>query len=238
VNAEDPITEALVEIAADLEAQAHEDGTLAHLRERDLNATVRSVLARQLGASVVEIVVPVAGWPALGRSTTDTVVETRPGTRVPRLVVELKWVSATGEYKVYEAMWDLFKMALQTQIPTVRGAYLITGAPPAAWQRDPCADLFNDGLHHIDQLCQRRSNTRMRWLIWDWLLEGGNDRAPELVPSPIRTVSLPSVRIMAASHEWDLRAVRVEVPPDATDIPFINGWPRGNRPTDAKRPSR
>jgi hypothetical protein len=236
MTAHDPIAGALPQIAATLRSQVREDGTLAHLREHHLNAAVRQVLARQLGASVVEIVVPVAGWPSLGRSTTDTVVESKTGTCVPRLVAELKWISASGEYKVYEAMWDLFKMALQSRMSTVRAAYLITGAPPAAWQGDPCAGLFSDDLHRVDTLCQRRSNTRKRWLIWDWLLEGGRDRAPEFVPSPIRTVMLPSVTVRAGPHAWDLRAVRVEVPDDATEIPFLNGWPHGDRPADAKRP--
>jgi hypothetical protein len=180
--------------------------------------------------------VPVAGWPALGRSTTDTVVETQPGSRAPYLVAELKWIRTGGDYKIYEAMWDLFKMALQMRAPTVHGAYLITGAPSPAWQSDPCADLFSDGLHHVDELCRRRSNTRTSWLIWDWMLDGGGDRAPEAVPSPIRTVALPSVSVTAGPHEWSLRAVRVEVPSNAIDIPFAAGWPRGDRPADAKRP--
>jgi hypothetical protein len=238
VSAEDPIARALPEVAADLEGQAHEDGSLARLRERDLNLAVRRTLGRRLDASVVETVVPVTGWPALGRSTTDTVVETEPGSRVPQLVAELKWIRPDGAYKIYEAMWDLFKMALQTRNPSVRGAYLITGAPAPAWQRDPCADLFSDGLHQVDELCRRRSSTRTRWLIWDWMLEGGGDRAPDVVPSPIRTIALPTVPVTAGPHEWELRAVRVEVPPDATDIPFAAGWPRGDRPTEAERPPR
>lgn len=143
MTAADPIASALPGVAADLEAQVREARSLASLRERDLNMAVRRTLGRQLGAPVVEIVVPVAGWPALGRSTTVTVVETQPGSRAPYLVAELKWIRTGGDYKIYEAMWDLFKMALQMRAPTVHGAYLITGAPSPAWQSDPCADLFS-----------------------------------------------------------------------------------------------
>lgn len=234
----DPIARALPELAADLKSQARVDRSLAHLRERELNLAVRRVLSRQLGASVVETVLPVTGWPSLGRSTTDTVVETEPGSRVPQIVAELKWISTNGPHKVYEAMWDLFKLALLTRTPTVRGAYLITGAPAEAWRRDPCTDLFDDGVHHVDELCRRRSATRGRWLVWDVMLDGGYDRAPEFVPSPLRTIALPSVPIVAGPHEAELRAVRVEVPSDATDIAFVGGWPRGERPSDAKCPRR
>jgi hypothetical protein len=230
----DPVATALPEIGAELERLGRSHGGLAHLRERHLKQAVHSVLARCTGATVVECNLAVPGWPLLGRSTTDAVVESKPGSRLPTLVAELKWITATGEVKIYEAIWDAFKMALESKLPNVTGAYLITGAPTAAWKRDPCVDLFTSCTHSVDELCERRSRSPKRWLIWDWLLEGGNDRAPDYVPSPFRTVALQSVVVGSAHQTWELRAARVEVADDAEHVPFINRWPRGTSPADAR----
>jgi hypothetical protein len=61
-----------------------------------------------------------------------------------RHVGELKWCQL-GDDKVYEAIWDLFKLAVITRITGIRTAHLVTGAPTAIWPTAFCADIFNGG---------------------------------------------------------------------------------------------
>jgi len=56
-----------------------------------------------------------------------------PGSRRSRHVGELKRCQVSDD-KVYEAIWDLFKMALMTRLAGVRTAHLITGATPTGSQ--------------------------------------------------------------------------------------------------------
>lgn len=122
----------LARIAAQLEKERAADPSLHRLRERDLEAAAFAAYSEETGVAPVKIVIPTPGWPSLGRSTTDLVFEHTPGSRQPRTIAELKWVTADGPFKIWEAVWDLFKMALQSQIDGVSDAYLITGAPPEA----------------------------------------------------------------------------------------------------------
>ena len=213
-------------------------GDMRALRERHLAASVREVLGRQLGTTVVSTVIPLAEWPSLGPSTTDFVADWPPGTRRPRHVGELKWCQVGGD-KVYEAIWDLFKMALATRLRGLRSAHLITGAPAAMWPAAFCGDVFDGGTFTPDELCERRFARGSRRTAWDFLLEGGHDRHPDRVPAQIRTsrVAEPAA-LNGPGGTWELRAVRVEIDDGLGDVPFRDGWPNGVRPADARRPLR
>jgi hypothetical protein len=88
-----------------------------------------------------------------------------------RHVAELKWCQA-GDDKVYEAIWDLFKMALALRLPGMRTAHLITGAPVEMWPRAFCADLFAGGTFTVEELCARRFARGGRRFAWDYLPRG------------------------------------------------------------------
>lgn len=119
-------------------------------------------------------------WPSLGRGAVDFVAAGWPGPA--RHFGELKWCQA-GDDKVYEAIWDLFKMALASRLPGIRTAHLITGAPSVMWSRGFCADLFDGGTFTVEELCAPRFPRGRRRVAWDYLLEGGYDRFPIRVPA-------------------------------------------------------
>jgi len=228
----------LAGITARLETKRARDGSFRHLRESDLEDATFAAYSAEYETSPTKIVIPTPGWPSLGRSTTDLVVEQAGGSRQPRTIAELKWIVPDGPFKIWEAVWDLFKMALQSQIHGVTDAYLITGAPPKAWAADPCADIFQSKTHDIVDLCTRVFPTSHTGrLVWDELLDGGYGRHPDWVPSPILTEALPQAEVARDPDDQELRAVRVLVPEDHTLIPFPNGWPNGNRPPDARHPA-
>jgi hypothetical protein len=129
----------------------------------------------------------------------DFVVEWPRGSRRFRHVGELKWCQL-GDDKVYETIWDLFKLALMTRIPGVRTAHLITGAPNAMWPSALCVDIFDGGTFDTAELCTRRFPRGGQRTAWDYLLEGGYDRHPDRVPARIAN---PGQRTCRAS--WPRR---------------------------------
>ncbi len=224
-------------IASNLE-ELSEDDSLRHLRERDLKAAAFAAYSATVGVAPFETIIATPGWPSLGRSTTDLVLKRVVDSRPLTTIAELKWIQPDGAFKVWEALWDLFKMALQVQIDGVEDAYLITGAPPDAWTSDPCEDLFQTKSHDVTELCTRVFPTgRAKRTVWDYLLEGGHDRYPEWVPSPIQTERLPSAQVRSGPDCWDLKAVRVTVPDVSKPVPFPGGWPNGERPPSARQPT-
>jgi hypothetical protein len=227
----------LARIASNLEDRLEND-SLRHLRERDLKAAAFAAYVETFGVAPVETKIATPGWPSLGRSTTDLVLDRTLDARKLTTIAELKWIRLDGAFKVWEALWDLFKMALQSQIDSIEDAYLITGAPSTAWSSDPCEDLFQTKSHDVEALCSTVFPTsRSNRPVWDYLLEGGYDRYPEWVPSPIRTEQLPTVQVTSGADQWDLKAVRVTVPKVSEPVPFPNGWPNGKRPPSARQPT-
>lgn len=235
----DPISECLPGIADHLLTVSMPalGGDLTRVRERHLSDAVREVVGRHLKTTVVSTVVKVPEWPRLGQSGTDFVVDWPPGSRRFRHVGELKWCQI-GHDKVYEAIWDLFKMALVSRQPGVRTAHLITGAPAEMWPIAFCGDLFDGGTFSSDELCARRFGVGSKRLAWDYLLEGGYDRYPDRVPAEITATPVHEpVAIRVDEHTWELRVVAVSTTVRRDDMPFEGGWPRGLRPPDARRPS-
>ena len=193
-------------------------------------------LALQIGSPVVVgKVIPVPGWPSLGRGGVDLAVVSGPSQY--SALVEAKWCHS-GTDKIYEAIWDLFKVALVERMPTVRTAYLVTGAPAGMWPSALCADLFEGGSFTPEELCTRRFPRGGRRTAWDYLLEGGYDRYPDRVPSAIITTPIADpVDVAVADQRWVLRAVTVAGVGTQPDVLFRDGWPHGDRPSDARRPA-
>jgi hypothetical protein len=67
------------------------------------------------------------------------------------LLLELTWCQID---KLYEAIWDLFKMALLA----TSGAqtYLLTGATQKVWANSVGKELFARGIHAPIDLCDLR----------------------------------------------------------------------------------
>lgn len=146
----------------------------------------------------------------------------------PLVAIELKWCYVD---KLYEGIWDLFKMAL---LATTRAqTYLLTGAPSALWESSVGRELFDDGLHSPERLCELRLPWGQKLRAWDDLLWGGHDKYPKHVPSMIRTTVVGRAAV-DENGAWEIRVVQV-TPAGSSLTAFEDGWPFP-RPMDAVRP--
>jgi hypothetical protein len=213
-------------------ARADEKGGLDKLGEKaDLEPVVVAALRAALPDSHVEKTpkTTIPHWASAGG--VDIRVRQGLGSDALVLAGELKWCRAG---QMYEAIWDLFKMALLALRDDAGMTFLLTGAPSSKWQTDSCRDLFEDRIHEPLELFARRFPTGTRRLMWDDLLEGGYDRYPDAVPARIRTAVVADEPIAHPAGDWAIRAV--EVTPLSGCIPIRGGWPNGDRPADATRP--
>lgn len=159
----------------------------AALREKHLVRALEAGVVRSTRLRCITgRVIPIPGWPSLGRSGVDLAIDSGAD-RYPALV-EAKWCHL-GKDKLYEAIWDVFKMALGLRRADTRETFLVTGAPVSIWRNGFCADLLEGGQFASDELCTRLLpwGRHPRWLAWDDLLYGGHDRFPDEVPATIAT---------------------------------------------------
>jgi hypothetical protein len=105
----------------------------------------------------------------------------------------------------------------------VDSAFLVTGGREDG-RRELCGDLFADGDHDPVELCRRRYLGGSKRLVWDWLLEGGYDKHPRVVPAVISTELVARHQLVYGQERWELSAVRVAAKGDAV-IEFVGGWP-------------
>jgi hypothetical protein len=211
-------------------------GSIAKVREKHFADAMKLGLTQALSVTAITgRVIRIPGWPLLGRSGIDLALEPTP--RRYTLVAELKWCHS-GRDKVYEAIWDLFKMALALRRDDVQASYLVTATPDTMWAGAFCGDILDGGTFMPEELCSRTLpwGLEPRWLAWDDLLDGGYDRHPEVMPPVIETVPVASATITDGADAWSLKAVKVAVPGDLADVPFSGGWPHGRRPEGARRP--
>lgn len=231
-SSEGLIVDTLAEVTARMSAPA--PASLKTIREKHLTSEVKIALSKRTGKVASSSVVAVAEWPSLGRSPVDVVIPEGEDPRHPRHVLELKWCQWRHD-KVYEAIWDLFKIALLTRLGSVKSGHLVTGAPVELWEAAFCGDIFDGGHFETEKLCNRILPwSRTEMVAWDDLLWGGSDRFPDRVPAVIETRPLPPRRLTDGELTWEIRAVSVKA--DLNDVPFVDGWPRGRRPIDARRP--
>ena len=231
--AEQLVTAAVAEAAQRLEKTTVPAlGSLLGVKEKHLTDDLKACLEQQAGHSAATRRVPVAAWSS--RGAVDIVVPGDATPPRPRLALELKWCQEHTD-KVHEAIWDLFKLALLSRLETVETAVLVTGAPVPMWETAFCGDIFEGGRFEPEELCSRRFPTRgSARLAWNWLLEGGGDHFPAIAPAVIETRRIASAQVHDGDRTWEIRAVSVH--PSSADVPFFEGWPRGERPADARRP--
>jgi hypothetical protein len=222
----------LADAAAELETRARDKPSLSSLREvRDLEPAIVTALEKRFPTLVQKSrKIEIPEWKKVGN--VDVVVRRATGSDALALAVELKW--SWSYDKVYEAIWDLFKMALLATRADVDATVLITGASPKEWNSTFCGDFFDAGTHSVAEICTRRFPTGSKRLAWDYLLQGGHDGFPGLVPASISTELVAVQPVNHPETYWELKAVRVR--PASDVVAFTHGWPSGNRPADAKRP--
>lgn len=172
--------------------------------------------------------VAIPDWERVGN--VDVIVRREPGSSAVSALIELKW-AGPGDDILYEAIYDLFKLALAAQREDRPRTYLLTGAAKAHWEDSGFADLFSDGEHDAVELSQRRLQDKHQTLAWDDLLRGARDSYPQVLPQGIKT----EVAGRAGIGDWELRAVEVRVSNQAF-VPLGGGWPWGERPAEAKHP--
>jgi hypothetical protein len=148
------------------------------------------------------------------------VVISRTATAGPQVGVELKG------YHLDQTLWDIFKMASLRRMPGVEAVYVVAVATASKFAGEAdVAALFRSPLAEAQIW-----NTLSFFVDWPkaWcdLLDGGAAR-PTGVPA---TLSLQ----VACAHEipafpgWQVRALRVENPPDFHWLTFNqSGWPSG-----------
>ncbi len=210
-------------------------GSIDRVRETHLVEALEAGLTRPAGSKVaVGTVIAIPQWPSLGRSGVDLAVVS--GRSQYPAMFEAKWCHS-GKNKIYEAIWDLFKMAVGSRRPDTGATFLVTGAPSSMWRTGFCTDLFEGGDFDAPELCSRLLpwGREPRWLAWDDLLYGGHDRFPDEVPATITTKPVVDALKVASEPAWWIRAVHVSVR-DSTPVRFVNGWPNGIRPRNARHP--
>jgi hypothetical protein len=227
----------LPDVSRRLESLAPELGGIDYMREKHLELALRdAVNDAGIAFAVKNKKIAIPEWSTPPRVVGRVDIAVSPSSAQTRfsLLAETKWCQF-GDDKVYEAIWDLFKMALATTRVDRPEAYLVTAATTDIWKTAFCADLLGSGVVSTEELCTRRFPSGSQRLAWDYLLEGGYDRYPESVPARISTVLVGSTFIQGGDRTWEVRAVRV-VPQTDFNVPLEGGWPWGKRPPDARRP--
>jgi hypothetical protein len=203
---------------ASVPARAPETGQIG-VHESDLQRALCRALQAQLG-SVASIEGPLPPtvkehWSGrLGRAD----VVARLGSTDVYLETKL-----CADDKLYEAVWDLLKLALPTALSEPAVGYLVYAAPDASWKSktDRPTAIFEDGRTGVvELLCDRCANP------WRWCLAGTKTARPTSLPARVATVRVGSAAIGTPSGAWEVRCVRVQG--DAGDgwVRFGgDGWP-------------
>jgi hypothetical protein len=215
---DDSFRKALFGAAGELQVAAHEVGVM-RVAEADLRAAVRRSLQLLLGARVdPEARLKLVHWPGrLGAA--DIGVRESPKSSRYTALAECKWCR---EDKLYEALWDLLKLALASRELELESAYLIVAAPRSIWEKPArCADLF-DGIRDGTGALVRRHARE-----WAYLLQGNKTARPRRVPDIVASRPLGEVAIQTAdADDWLLRGATVEPASDGW-LKFEDGWPVG-----------
>jgi hypothetical protein len=183
---------------ASVPVRASETGQIG-VRESDLQRALCRALQAQLGsvASIEGPLPPAVKEHWSGRLGRADVVAHLDSTEA---YFETK-LCATD--KLYEAVWDVLKLALITALSEPAVGYLVYAAPEAGWEprTDRPTAIFEDGrTGAVELLCDRYTNP------WRWCLDGTTTARPISLPAHVATKRVGSVRI-----GWPLADQR---PPD------------------------
>jgi hypothetical protein len=187
---------------ASVPARASETGQIG-VRESDLQRALCRALQAQLGsvASIESPLPPAVKEHWSGRLGRADVVAHLDSTEA---YFETK-LCATD--KLYEAVWDLLKLALLTALPEPAAGYLVYAAPEAGWEpkTDRPTAIFEDGrTGAVELLRDRYANP------WRWCLDGTKTARPTRLPAHVATERVGSARIGTPNGAWEVRCVRVK----------------------------
>jgi hypothetical protein len=227
---DETLTRALFAVAGELQitmasvpARASETGQIG-VRESDLQRALCRALQAQLGsvASIEGPLPPTVKEHWSGRLGRADVVARLGSTEV---YFETK---LCADDKLYEAVWDLLKLALLTALSEPAVGYLVYAAPEAGWKSktDRPTAIFEDGrTGAVELLRDRYANP------WRWCLDGTKTARPTSLPAHVATKRVGSVRIGTPNGAWEVRCVRVKG--DISDgwVHFGgDGWPLADQP--------
>ena len=138
----------------------------------------------------------------------------------PVVVAELKLDD------VDQTIWDIFKLASATRLPSVRAAYMVVGAPPTIWVTSLAAVPFYEG--HTEKVWSSKFVFEEYKVAWKNLLNGGRGR-PLRVPSSLVLTPLLTTHV-PAYPDYELRILKVSDLNADAFIELREGWPFSRRP--------
>jgi hypothetical protein len=203
--------------AGSLEARLSTHG-LDAVREKHFREALRAALEDAGEVCAQEVRPELAGWPNVEGGKLggfDLAVTARDGTGY-RYLVELKWCYVD---KLWETLWDAFKVSLASGLDATEAAYVIAGAPATFWGKPAdCAELFADGVWSTRDLISRYSTN------WSWLLGESSKSQPRRLPDLIRTELVANEPLQLSDSVWVIKAISI-TPATEETIDFDNGWP-------------
>ncbi|MDP9226042.1 MAG: hypothetical protein M3P18_19830 [Actinomycetota bacterium] len=131
-----------------------------------------------------------------------------------RDLAELKWCYVN---KLWETLWDVFKVSLASSLESVEGAYVIAGAPSTLWGKPAdCAELFAGGVWSTRRLISRYNTN------WSWLLRQGSKSQPIRMPELIQTEPIANEPLQLSDSVWVIKAITA-TPVSAETVGLENG---------------
>jgi hypothetical protein len=183
---------------------------LVERNEEGLRHEIRAAIEEEAPLLVLqERNFPLADFPGVGG--VDLIV-LRQEDRTFQHLAELKWTTDPSRDKIFEAAWDLIKLAIAGREPGIDACCLITGASKDAWSKTECADIFEGATIEIDELWRRHlyaPGPNGGKTVGEDLEIGGRGNIFLRAPNPITTVPITHAPITAGLEHWELRAVAV-----------------------------
>jgi hypothetical protein len=179
-------------------ALGHRDAT--HPLEEDLRGGLAAALGRSKAAVFTEAKLRLPGWtPNLGGF--DVVAVGSDGSVV---LIETKWGS------VWQALWDVLKLASAQQHPRVTAAYAVYAASTNEWAKQAGAEFFGDW--------DRRGFTTAEVLDdnagdWNANLKGSPTVWPNEVPGAVDLDAVAVESVTLLERPYEIRAVSVGTSP-------------------------
>lgn len=203
--------------AGSLESQLNSHG-LDAVREKQFREELRAALEDAGDVCAQEVRPELLGWPNVEGGKLggfDLAVAGADGASY-RYLAELKWCYVD---KLWETLWDTFKVSLASKLAGTEAAYVVAGAPAALWgEPADCAELFAGGVWSTRDLIARYTTN------WSWLLGESSKSKPQRLPELIRTELVANEPLQLTDSVWVIKAISVTAVADAT-VEFENGWP-------------
>jgi hypothetical protein len=191
--------------------------------EKDLEAAIVGALRSQ-GAEAEhnKKIGPIPHWDPQPGPVDVAVLD---GKGRPCALAELKWCN---ENKVFEALWDLLKMAAAADLAEVEETYLIYGAPQAYWDKPvECAQEIFDST-----ACDLPSLTVEHWGWWRKYILGDSTGRPLEAPQSVRLSPVATAPLKLAGTTWEIRTIAIE-PNWSEPTPYYAGFPQVSAKTAA-----